>query len=800
MLIHYFKITFRNIWKYKTQSLTGIFGLAFAIACFVPVLYWIRYETSYDSFHPDAEDIHRLYMVEKQSGRINELAPAILARKLSEQYPAVEAATSFMPEINNCKTPDISHIRLRTFNTDNTFFEVFRPQFVSGDTQQPLLTEFSLVLTESVAITLFGDVETAIGQQIQSTFYFFHPPYTVTAVVKDPPLHTNLPFDALLNFDFGISTGPEEIQWTQTVAHMYLRLNSHTDIHKFAEEIHDYTIRTEVKPDIELGMLPIQDVRHHLNSDVPFTLNFMRVFMAAGILLLFSAIFNFLNLHLDLFLQRLRELHQRTVHGATRKRLIGQMLFELVCSILLAILFGGCLVIPAFPPFASLLDLPMDMLQLIDFFLICGTGIMALMLFIGWITFRQLSYRAMQPLSKGKRSGQPVWRRITITLQLAVSIVFIMATLVVMKQIRFVNQKDLGINRNGIIQLYGLPPYMERSLRTALIEELNTIPQIQTITTSDFEPLHKAQSIKTTSYVDWPSKPTDENPAFHIIFMDHHFAEMLGLKMIVGEWHTEEGGNKVVINEEAARVMGLTDPVGTIIRMSEIDLEIADKMDDLAIEFQIVGMVNDFHTLSLRNRIPPTMFRQSASTAGGRIVAENVLYIHVIAGYEREVIQRITSMLPDIHPTFVDIQLRTMDDLYDSFNHSEQAGMKIFSILATVCLLISLFGIYAIATASTQRRRREIAIRKVVGAKVSDIVRLFFREYVLLVLIAGGFSLPMAYLAMSYWLQGYAYRTNIPWWLMTGMMLGVILVVWLTVLSQVLKAANSNPGEVVKSE
>ncbi|MCC8133005.1 MAG: hypothetical protein LIP04_05045, partial [Tannerellaceae bacterium] len=103
------------------QSLTGIFGLAFAIACFVPVLYWIRYETSYDSFHPDAEDIHRLYMVEKQSGRINELAPAILARKLSEQYPAVEAATSFMPEINNCKTPDISHIRLRTFNTDNTF-------------------------------------------------------------------------------------------------------------------------------------------------------------------------------------------------------------------------------------------------------------------------------------------------------------------------------------------------------------------------------------------------------------------------------------------------------------------------------------------------------------------------------------------------------------------------------------------------------------------------------------------------------------------------------------------------------
>lgn len=126
--------------------------------------------------------------------------------------------------------------------------------------------------------------------------------------------------------------------------------------------------------------------------------------------------------------------------------------------------------------------------------------------------------------------------------------------------------------------------------------------------------------------------------------------------------------------------------------------------------------------------------------------------------------------------------------------------MKMFSILATVCLLISLFGIYAIATASTQRRRKEIAIRKVMGAKVSDIVRIFFREYILQVIMAGTFSLPMANLAMSYWLQGYAYRTNIPWWLMTGVMLGVIIVVLLTVLGQILKAANSNPGEVVKSE
>lgn len=257
---------------------------------------------------------------------------------------------------------------------------------------------------------------------------------------------------------------------------MYLRLNAHTDIHQFAGELHDYTIRMGIKPDFEVGMLPIKDIRHHLNSEVPFTLNFMRLFMAAGILLLFSAMFNFLNLHLDLFRLRLRELRQRTVHGATRERLIQQMLFELACSIFLAVLLGGCFVLLAFPLFSKLLDLPIEMRELIHLFLIYGIGIIAFMLLIGLATFWRLSHLAMHQLSKGKGSGQPMLRRMTVTLQLAVSIIFIVAALVVMRQIRFVNEKDLGFNRTGIIQLYGLPPYMERSLRTALIHELEGVP------------------------------------------------------------------------------------------------------------------------------------------------------------------------------------------------------------------------------------------------------------------------------------------------------------------------------------
>lgn len=803
MLVHYIKIAFRNIWKYKTQSLTGIFGLAFGLACLVPALYWMRYETTYDSSYPDADRLYRVYAMEKSSGKVSELVPIILSKKLSEQVPAVEAATVFMAESNNCKTETVPHISLRTLTTNNSFFGVFPQEFVSGDTQQPLLLLHNIVLTESMAIRLFGDVESAIGKQIQSTYYFFNPPYTVTAVVKDPPENTNLSFDALLNHDMltGMLEMEEQFQWIQYASQVYVKFYPHTDTGRLGEELCDFISQSGGSENSDMGIMPITNVRHQLSSNI-FTLNFIRLFVAAGILLLFSALFNFMNLYLDLFRQRIQEFRQRTVHGAKSRQLIRQMLFELSCSILLALLLGGGLVFLVRPVFPRLLDLTMDGSALITLFTGCGIGLMLLMLLIGLITFWRLGRLAMQPLSKEAKNGQPLLRRVAVTLQIAVSVVFIVAALVVMLQMHFVDRKDMGFDRAGIIQLYGLPPYMEGSLRTALIQGLKTIPQIENITTSNFEPLHSAKTEALISYVDWPGRSTEERPVFNIIPVDSHFADIFGLKIVAGEWwsKSDNGGmQKVVLNEEAIRVMGLSDPVGTIIRLSmdNVDLDIAELETEA--EYQVVGVVNDFHTLSLRSPIIPTILRQSIPL-NARIVTENILYLHVMPGQEQEVMQRIRTALPAIDPTFAELRLTTLDELYDNFNQSEQVGLKMFSVLATVCLLISLFGIYAVAAAAAQRRRKEIAIRKVMGAKAGDIVRMFFREYILQVIIAGAFALPLAYLVMSRWLQGYAYRTNIPWWLLAGVIVSVVAVVLFTVWGQVWKAGSSNPAEVVKSE
>lgn len=788
MLKHYFKIAFRNIWKYKTQSFIAIFGLAFGIACFVPALYWLRYETSYDSFYPDAEHLYRIYVIEKQSGKVNTGAPRILEKKLHEQFPVVEASTVCMINMEDCKTDEIPHIKLRTLYADSTFFNIFPQVIVSGDARQPLQIMNNMVLTETMAIRLFGDVEKAIGQKVQTKMRTSHPPYIVTAVMKDPPPNTNLEFDVMifhgmLQYYSGL---PEEAQWSSLHLDLYVKLNPGTDIQKFAEELRDFTSRMSLNNNIELRMVSVSDIRHHLNPNVPFTLNFIRLFVAAGILLLFSALFNFLNLQLDIFRQRIRELHQRTVHGAKSRQLISQMMFELACAILLSLLLGCCFLVIVRPAFSGLLDISMKMSELMPLFVVCGIGLMMLLLLIGFVIFWRLSRLAMGHLSKRKITGQPILRRMAVTLQLVVSIVFIVATLVVMMQMRFVNRKDLGFDQSGIIQL-SMFLDMSGKVGPALQHKLKAFPQIESFTDAFFAPEHNANPFTRTVEVEWPGKPAFEKPAFDLIFTDSRFAETFGLKMLRGEWWSEGKIQKVVLNEEAIRVMGLDDPIGSIISIpSFYDNSIME-------EYEVTGVVNDFHTLSLRNSIQPVIFVSSPAPF-------NVLYIRVNPGREWEVIQQITAILPDIDEILSDVHLTPMSELYDRLNQSEQAGLKMFSILAIVCLLISLFGIYAVASASTQRRRKEIAIRKVVGAGAGDIVRIFFREYILQVILAGAFALPVAYIAMSRWLQGYAYRTNIPWWLLAGVITGIVAVVLATVLGQVMRAARSNPAEVVKSE
>ena len=369
-----------------------------------------------------------------------------------------------------------------------------------------------------------------------------------------------------------------------------------------------------------------------------------------------------------------------------------------------------------------------------------------------------------------------------------VQFVFIVAVSVITMQMHFVSHKDLGFNPEGIIQLYASNAKLADN-KTAVMQKLEAIPQVLSISTSSFEPRQNVQATMMTSEVDWSGKDSNIKPVFQWIPVGDKFIETFNLELLEGRWWKENENNKVVLNEEAVRTMELDKPIGTIVHISPFLIS-SDGVAAME-EYEVVGVVKDFHSMSFRSPIYPCFLRPGM---------EDIWYVRVAPGQEKEVIRQISSILPDINESLKEVRLTLLEELYDKLNYSEQVGLKLFLILALVSLLTSLFGIYAVAVTTIQRHRKEIAIRKVLGAKVYDIVCLFVKEYALIVVFASLVSFPAAYLIMDYWLESYAYHIDIKIWWLIVIFIITSSVVLLTIWKQVFRAACENPAEVVKSE
>lgn len=499
-----FKIAIHNLLRFKTQAYIALFGLAFALSCFVPALYWIYYETTYDSFYPNAELIYRVVLQEKQSGKVNERVPGILGKELVKQFPEIEFSSDFISEqLDYNDIEKTNYIQLNTICADTAFLRVFPQRSIIGDVDQALQVPGNMALTESVAIRLFGSAEKAIGQKLENQLSRIFGPCTVIAVVKNTELNTNLPFDALLNYPALQDASmimPESEQWNYFNNNLYVKVHSHIDIDRLAMQLRDFTSQKKVNPDIELKILPISKVRHGLSSNLLFTLNFIRLMVTAGALLMFSALFNFLNLFIGLFRERTHEFRQRIIYGATNNRLILQMMFEQTAFASIALLLGGYLIFLFMPSLANLLNIPVNTPLLLRFFIFSSLSVILCLIFMSIVPYWNLIRVVKSDLSIKKTSKQTSLQRIALSLQLAVCIVFIVSVSVIMIQIHYVSRKDLGFNLNGVIQLYSTNAKLEND-KSALMQKLESMPKIVNITTTSFEPRQNPQVNLMTSEV-----------------------------------------------------------------------------------------------------------------------------------------------------------------------------------------------------------------------------------------------------------------------------------------------------------
>lgn len=810
MFLHYLKIAWRNLRKYKTQAIISIVGLTLGVVFFTYGYHWYTYETTYDSFYPNSDRIYRIYSIEESTGRRQLGVPHIAAEKLQQDFPEIEKIAIVYSQVSISLLLDNERIDASNYEyVDDNFFKMFPPALLSGSLDEDLFKNeesTDMVVTEEFARRFFETPENAIGKELVSSHNQIT--YTIKAVIENPPLNSNFQASYYIADSHTRSfaeESDEKVQWTGFLrVHLYTQLHKNVNMETFEEKLRNYAVINDFNTNMLFGIAPLTRLKHDLRAveDVfseqsGYGLDYIRAFLLAGILLLFSAFFNYLNILINGVVQRTREMNLRKVTGASTTHLFRQIFLEVALVMLIVTLLSFCVVELGSSPFerwfhAEIIRQSLIINVLVTVIVITALVYLALVVilrkFLQKTTFRKnvSRFQLHRTLSAAK---------ISLALQLVVGAFFIMSAYVFWQQVHFMQTADWGIRTDNTIQV-GITGFS----KSAILDEIKQLATVETICATGLFTISNEAGPFSQSNVKWEGRTEDHSPFFQVIDIGQNFVSFFDLEVLQGRDLTEADFSsnieKALINEEAMRIMQLDNPIGEII---EIDAQFYTAEGPGRTTLEIVGVIRDFHAIGLKKSIMPMILK------GVSPWRETIYYVRTVPGTEAETLHLIEGIIkkhneseaPVSEPSLV---LKTMSDLLSDLSKSEQELLKLFTFVAMLCVLIAIFGIYSVSQRETQRRRKEIAIRKTAGAKTKEIMNLFFREYLRVTLVACIVALPLAGLFMHRWLQNFAYRISITWWMFALVIIVVSLIVLFTIVGQVARAASQNPAKVVKSE
>lgn len=790
MIHHYLLIAARNLAKYKVQSLVSIVGLMIGLVSFTYGCYWLRYETSFDGFYPDSKQIYLVSGLDKQTGKKMERMPLILARKLKQEFPEIKETTQIYSNFSSSYFNGVTYIGhpIEQF-VDELYFRFFPPKVICGRNDNILRASDEIVITRSFAKKYWKTPEEALGKVLKNGY---REVLNIVAVVEDPPKNSLFQVEI---YELDTSDrkmekrAPETNQWKLMSSRIYLLIDKKADIQAFENKITDYLIENKYNDFVTLNLVPLTDIRHTFGSELSFNITYIRIFSITTLLLLLCVFFNFVNLLLNRTYQRGKEMRLRDALGAGKRSLLSQLLIELSLQLIIAITLAYCLLEISRATFGKLFETEIVQSDLSNQFFLIALSSWCFLIAIILPILLHFIRRSSLLLSGGIQANQkPLFRKVSMVLQIGICVFFLMCTGIIGHQISFMRQKDLGFNREGLIMTT-----MTSRNRSDITQDMSKLSTIQSFTSGGiFSITHDAQ---LTNEVKWEGKADDFNPGFQFLNVGEDFLTTLQIPLKEGRFLTpDDEGNSVVVNEEAVRVMGLEHPIGSTVSiwMYVTDHNGNHVMGDL----KVVGIIKNFQSASLRNPIYPQIIQYDRSKWNSY-----TYYMRVTPGTEATTIDHIHKLYKK-HFTTGDPECNasTMNDIFEKLSRSENASLQLFSILALLCTLISLFGIYSISSGNMEKRRKEIAVRKVMGASTPTIIRMFFREYLLITVIANLVSLPLAWLFMQRWLEQYPYQAGIQAWMYGCIFIGTTLLILLSVLWQTLRAAETNPAEVIKSE
>jgi putative ABC transport system permease protein len=809
MIKNYIKTAFRNLLTNKAFTAINVLGLALGLATCLLIVFYVFDELGYDRYNEKADRIYRVNNEFKFGGAANvwAVAPAPLAQALKTDFPEIEqVARLSTPGGNKVKTGNQNIQEKKMVYADPTLFDIFSLSMINGDPKTALEEPHTVVITESTAMKYFTTLN-AVGK----VFVFNDTGlYKVTGVMKDVPKQSHF------NFDFFISMSTmqasQEDAWFSGNFNTYILLRPGTDPQKLSAKLPAFTEK-HVGPQLQsilhlsFPQMEQQDgnyyrfrlfplLKIHLWSNALAELGTngniqtVYIFAAIAVLILLIACVNFMNLSTARSSNRAKEVGVRKVLGSARKYLIAQFLTE---SILVTLIGAVIAVLAAYvllPLFNGLSGKQLTITpQLIGWLF---PVMMVFTIIVGCLagSYPALYLSSFQPIGvlKGKLATGfkgSLLRNVLVVGQFTISIGLIIGTLVVYNQLKYIQNKDLGYNREHVLIVRDTETLQDNKAK-AFKHEVQQLSGVQNVTMSDYLPTSDISS--TMALFKSPVLDQKQATVCQLWDVDEDYVPTLGIKMAAGRNFSEQMGTDstaIIVNEAAAKQIGFNNPLNQIMFVPQ------DNMAKVMKPYHIIGVMKDFNFKSLRQNVMPLILFNTGEGV-------SAMAIRIKTPDVRGLVDQVRAKWTELSPN-QQFDYNFMDDEFDKIYRAEQRIGQIGLSFTALAIIIACLGLFGLAAFAAEQRTKEIGIRKVLGANVSTIVGMLSKDFILLVLIAILVAVPAAWYFMNKWLEGFAFHRNIQWWILTAAGLGAIAIAFLTICVQSIKAASANPVKSLRS-
>jgi putative ABC transport system permease protein len=790
-------VALRNLKKDKWYSLLNILGLTIGISFSLLLIFYIIDELSYDRYNEKADRIYRInaYVKEPDKDTMRwAITPFPMAPALSNDYPEVEEAVRFVGAGGGndimYKNGDQRLYENKVFFVDSNLFKVFTYKFIEGNAKTALIAPNSMVLTQSVAEKFFGKNKIYIGKTLENTNGDV---YKITAVIKDVPKNSHILFNILISR----SSLPADFanNWGGFGFYTYVLLKPHTNVAAFEKKllpIYDKylaPIFAQFNIKMRIGIIPVTAIHLHADTDNEpeelGSMSYIYIFGAVAFFMLLIACINYMNLTTARSARRAKEIGIRKVTGSTQKQLVAQFLIESIVTACFALLLSIgviALLLPAFNTISGKFISFTALLQPKTLFIMLGVVVFVGLIGGSYPAFYLSKFNPVNILkgSLSKASGNAPLRKVLVIIQFSISMIMIICTWVVYGQLTYLRNKDLGFNKDQVMNLR-VTGFNMRSKVTAFTNEMRNVPQVLSVSTSQAVP---GQGVNLQLY-SIQSKNGFVEQGVNNYAIDENYINTLGMRMVKGRNFSglPDTLHSIIVNEKMAQQYGWgNDAIGKRVKFAG---------DTSGYYLEVIGVVKDFNQQSLYNPIAPLiLFYQPTS---------NGIQLKLNAKDITPAIKTIESTWKKIFPD-VAFQYTFLDQDFDSQYAADQKRGKIFTAFSILTIIITCLGLLGLVAFTTQQKQKEIGIRKVMGAGVAQIVPLITKGFVLLVGISCFIAFPVAYFFMHKWLHVFPYNTGLSVMPFILSAIAVLLITLITVSFHAIKAAIANPVEALRSE